>query len=130
MIAGEVNDTKGPIITNSPLIVLRLMIEKGGKTAIPIPEHYNAFLYQLDGSLTVNEQKKTVAKDMVWFNNDGTHISIEGHASARAIILAGEPINEKITTYGPFVMNTQSEIMEAMRDYQMGKMGILIEEFK
>ncbi|MCB0755825.1 MAG: pirin family protein, partial [Flavobacteriales bacterium] len=47
----------------------------------------------------------------------------------RAILLAGEPINEPLATYGPFVMNNQTQIMEALRDYQMGKMGVLIEEF-
>jgi len=130
VVAGEVNETKGPIVTNSPLIVLRLTIEKGGKTTIPIPEHYNTILYQLDGSLLINSENETTARDMVWFKNDGINISIEGMNDTRAILLAGEPIKEKITTYGPFVMNTQTEIMEAMRDYQMGKMGVLVEQFK
>ncbi|MCB2208471.1 MAG: pirin family protein [Bacteroidetes bacterium] len=130
VVAGEVNGLKGPIVTNSPLIVLRLTIEKGGKTTLPIPEHFNTILYQLDGSLNINDQNKTTAKDMVWFKNDGDNLLIEGLEETRAILLAGEPIREEITTYGPFVMNTQTEIMEAMKDYQMGKMGILIEEFE
>lgn len=130
VVAGEINNVKGPIETNSPLIVLRLTIQKGGKTTIPIPENYNTVLYQLDGSLLINSESKTVTKDMVWFKNDGNLLSIEAIEDTRAIILAGEPINEEITTYGPFVMNTQTEIMEAMRDYQMGKMGVLIENFE
>jgi len=129
VVAGEVNGIKGPIITNSPLIVLRLTIEEGGQVSIPLPENYNTLLYQLDGSLLLNKERTTKAKDMVWFKNDGKSITIEGMDNTRAILLAGAPINEKITTYGPFVMNTQTEIMEAMRDYQMGKMGVLIEEF-
>ncbi|MCF6342525.1 MAG: hypothetical protein L3J31_06950 [Bacteroidales bacterium] len=56
-------------------------------------------------------------------------MQVEGLENTHAILLAGEPIKEEVTAYGPFVMNTQSEIMEAMRDYQMGKMGVLIEEF-
>jgi hypothetical protein len=130
VVAGEVNSVKGPIETNSPLLVLRLTIEKGGKTTIPIPEHFNTILYQLDGALFLNDNDKTNAKDMVWFKNDGNNISIEGLEDTRAIILAGKPIKEEVTTYGPFVMNNQTEIMEAMRDYQMGKMGVLIEEFE
>ncbi len=129
VVAGEVNGIKGPIVTNSPLIVLRLTIEKGGQVSIPLPENYNALFYQLDGSLLLNDKSTTTAKDMVWFKNDGKSITIEGLKDTRAILLAGEPINEKIITYGPFVMNTQTEIMEAIRDYQMGKMGILIENF-
>jgi len=50
-------------------------------------------------------------------------------ADTKVILLSGEPINEPLATYGPFVMNNQTEIMEAIRDYQMGKMGILIEDF-
>lgn len=130
VVAGEIKGIKGPILTNSHLLILRLTIEKGSKATIPIPENFNTILYQLDGSLNVNEQSNTTAKDMVWFKNDGNNVDIEGLENTRAIILAGEPIKEEITTYGPFVMNTQTEIMEAMRDYQMGKMGILIEEFK
>ncbi len=130
VVAGAINDIKGPIKTNSPLIVLRLTIEKGGKVTIPIPEDFNTLLYQLDGSLLINEKSKTKEKNMLWFRNDGKKITIEGIENTRAIILSGKPINEEITTYGPFVMNTQTEIMEAMRDYQMGKMGVLVEQFE
>jgi len=129
VVAGDLNGTKGPINPYTPMLVLRLEIKKGGKTIIPIPEDYNAFIYQLDGSLKINNEKITSIKDLSWLNNDGIGIEIEGVEDTRAILLAGEPINEKITTYGPFVMNTQTEIMEAMRDYQMGKMGVLIEDF-
>lgn len=129
VVAGDLNGTTGPISTYTPMLVLRLEIKKGGKTIIPIPEDYNAFIYQLDGSLIINNENITAVKDLSWLNNDGKNIELEGIEDTRAILLAGEPINEKITTYGPFVMNTQTEIMEAMRDYQKGKMGVLIEEF-
>lgn len=129
IVAGELNGTIGPIRTYTPMLVLRIDIKKGGKTIIPIPEDYNAFIYQLDGSLKINNEHITAVKDLSWLNNDGKSIEIEGIEDTRAILLAGEPINEKITTYGPFVMNTQTEIMEAMRDYQKGKMGVLIEDF-
>lgn len=129
IVAGDLNGTTGPISTYTPMLVLRIDIKKGGKTIIPIPEDYNAFIYQLDGSLKINNEHITTVKDLSWLNNDGKSIEIEGIEDTRAILLAGEPINEKITTYGPFVMNTQTEIMEAMRDYQKGKMGVLIEDF-
>lgn len=130
VVAGELNGIKGKINSYSPLLALRLDISKGGKMEIPIPENYNAFLYQLDGSLKINNENNTITKDLTWFHNDGKSIHIEGLAETRAILLAGEPIDEEINSYGPFVMNTQTEIMQAMRDYQMGKMGILIEEFE
>jgi len=59
---------------------------------------------------------------------DGTGIEIEAIEDTRFILMAGKPLNEPVVSQGPFVMNSTTEIMEAMRDYQMGKMGILVEE--
>ena len=63
------------------------------------------------------------------FNLDGEGFTLEAKADTRAIVLAGEPINEPVVSYGPFVMNTQEEIMRAIQDYQSGKLGILEENF-
>ena len=129
IVAGEFNGIKGKIKPYTSLLAMRLNIEKGGKIKIPVPDNYNAFLYQLDGSLKIAGGNKTFAKDLTWFNNDGKYIEIEGIEDTRAILLGGEPISEKVISYGPFVMNTQSEIMQAMADYQKGAMGVLVEEF-
>ncbi|NOY49315.1 MAG: pirin family protein [Chlorobi bacterium] len=129
VVSGDLMGTKGKINANTKILALRLDIQKGGKMRIPIPEDFNALLYQLDGKLKINSTSTTAEKDCTWFNNDGRSIEIEGLENTRAIILSGEPINEEINSYGPFVMNKQTEIMEAIRDYQMGKMGVLIEEF-
>ena len=129
IVAGEALGKTGPIELMTPMLVMRFEIEKGGKMEIPIPKDFNVFLYQLDGKLTVNGDTTTKSKDLTWFENDGDSISFEGLEETRAILLAGAPLKEEVTSYGPFVMNTQTEIMKAMRDYQQGKMGILIEEF-
>lgn len=128
IVAGALAETTGKINTYSPLLALRLEIEQGGKMRLPIPKHYNAFLYQLDGESEVNGKEAGV-REMVWFNNDGDYIEIEGKATGKAILLAGEPINEPLATYGPFVMNSQAEVMTAIQDYQAGKMGVLNEIF-
>ena len=130
VVAGEFNGIKGKINAYTNLLALRLIVKKDGEVTIPIPANYNAFIYQLDGGLTINGAENTNAKDLVWFNNDGEGITIKGLENTRAIVLAGEPIAEKVTSYGPFVMNSQTEIMEAMKDYQTGKMGVLVEEFE
>jgi hypothetical protein len=65
---------------------------------------------------------------MVWFNNDGNTVTIRAEKKTRLLILAGIPLNEPVQSYGPFVMNNQTQIMQAIKDYQMGKMGILIED--
>ncbi len=129
VIAGELKGVKGKIKSYTSLLALRLYISKGGKIEIPIPDNYNTFLYQLDGSLKIADGKETFAKDLTWFNNDGQCVDIEGIEDTRAILLAGEPINEKVISHGPFVMNTETEIMQAMADYQKGAMGVLIEQF-
>lgn len=129
VVAGTFDGKSSKISTYSPLFILRMEGQKGGSIEIPIPVGYNALTYQLDGALKYNNDKDTKAKDMVWFNNDGQSIRIDFLADTRVILLAGEPINEPLATYGPFVMNTQQEIMEAMRDYQSGKMGNLVEKF-
>lgn len=129
LVAGEFAGQKGLIQSHSPVLILRIDIEANGKAEIPIPENYNAFIYQLDGALQVNGDTPTKAKDLTLFNNDGTGIKIEATEDTRLILLSGAPINEPVATYGPFVMNTQDEVMQALRDYQLGKMGQLIEEF-
>ena len=129
VIAGETLGKTGPIELMTPMLVMRFEIGSGGKMEIPIPKNFNALLYLLDGKAEINGERHAGAKDLVWFKNNGESISFEGLEETRAILLAGAPINEPLATYGPFVMNNQTQIMEALRDYQMGKMGVLIEEF-
>jgi hypothetical protein len=128
IVAGKALEKEGPIELMTPMLVMRFDIQKGGKMEVDIPENFNAFFYQLDGKLGF-DGTTTKSKDLTWFKNDGKSISFEGLEDTRAILLAGEPINEPLATYGPFVMNSQTQVMEALRDYQMGKMGVLIEEF-
>ena len=59
------------------------------------------------------------------FNQDGEGFSIKAESDSTLLFLSGEPIDESVATYGPYVMNSQTELLEAMRDYQMGKMGFL-----
>lgn len=127
--AGEFMGQKGRIESHSPVLILRIDLKSGGKARIPIPPHFNAFTYQLDGELQVNGATPAKAKDMVMFENDGDEIQLEALSDTRLILLSGAPINESLVTYGPFVMNTQEEVVQALQDYQMGKMGELIEEF-
>lgn len=128
VVAGSLNEVHGKIDTYSPLLALRVNLEAGGEISLKIPKTYNAFWYQLDGESEVSGQKAGV-KDLVWFNNDGDTVEVKSTVSGKAILLAGEPINEPLATYGPFVMNTEAEIMQALQDYQSGKMGHLNEIF-
>ncbi|NNC95305.1 MAG: pirin family protein [Chitinophagales bacterium] len=129
VVAGKFQDKSSPLRSLTPMLVLRIDYTEGGEIEIPLPSDFNALLYQLDGTLDVNGTEAS-DKDMVWFNNDGDKIVLKSKKAGRAILLSGKPIEESLATYGPFVMNTQEEIMTAINDYQSGKMGQLIEKFE
>ena len=128
VVAGEFEGVKGPARTYSPQTLLRLEARKGAKLSLEIPQEFNALIYLLDGEIDLGGNMAT-DKDMVWFENDPGNIVFEVNKDTRLILLSGAPIEEEVTAYGPFVMNTHTEVMEALRDAQMGKMGVLIEEF-
>ena len=127
LISGQWNGQKGIVNTFSPMIIIQTSILSGGKTQIPIPENFNACIYILSGEITLNDNFDYPAGKMIYFTNKGDVIGIEGLADTEILVLCGEPIEEPLAQYGPFVMNSQTEIMEAMRDYQMGKMGFYID---
>jgi len=129
IVAGEMMGVKSKTQTYSELLICKITSEKGGKMEIPVPEEFNVLIYQLDGHTLMNESFTIKPKQMVQLKNNGDQVRIECIEDSRAILLAGKPIDEKISTYGPFVMNDQTEILTAMKDYQSGKMGVLIEEF-
>jgi redox-sensitive bicupin YhaK (pirin superfamily) len=99
----------------------------GGKIEIEISENHQSLLYLLEGEILVNNSEilKKGEHQMITFNQDGNTIQFEAKKESVILILSGRPIKEKVTQYGPYVMNTQTEILEAMRDYQQGKMGYL-----
>jgi redox-sensitive bicupin YhaK (pirin superfamily) len=128
VFSGSILNQTGPIPTHTPINAATLEIDGGGKISIPIPRDHNALIYLLDGKIKVAGFGQVDGLHAVIFENDGEGIVLEGIDATRILFLTGIPLNEKVVSQGPFVMNSQTEILEAMRDYQMGKMGILIEE--
>ena len=128
VVAGEFENVKGPAKTYSPQTLLRFETKAGADLLLEIPKSYNALIYILDGEVE-SDGKIAQAKDMLWFNNDGEKIAVKVTENSRFILLSGEPIGESVATYGPFVMNTDKEIQQAIADYQEGKMGHLTETF-
>jgi hypothetical protein len=129
VVSGEFEGVRGPITSPTEIIALRLNFEKNAKYQFSVPQGYNAFVYLLDGRAEFGGKFPVDGKNLVWFKEEGDTVSIKAEEAFRGIFLMGKPLNEPLETYGPFVMNNQTQIMQAMRDYQMGKMGILIEEF-
>jgi len=128
VVAGNFETVTGPAKTYSPQLLLRVQAEAAASTALAIPSTYYTSLYILSGELSISGQ--TIDdREMVWLNNDGEDLTFTANTDSNFIILSGEPLNEPVRSYGPFVMNTQTEIMQAISDAQQGKMGVLIEEF-
>ena len=99
--------------TYSPQTLLRANFKKGAHYNFEIDQNFNTILYLLNGELKVNEHSIN-GKQMIWFENDGQEIN-KRHLDSRFIILSGEPLNEKVISHGPFVMNNEQEIYQQLR---------------
>jgi len=97
-----------------------------GKTAtFALPEGHTAMISLLRGALRVNDAHDVRAGQVVQFDRGGSDVRLEASADATFLVLTGEPIDEPIAGYGPFVMNTRDEIMTAISDLQQGRFGHL-----
>ena len=128
VVAGKFEKVLGPAKTYSPQTLLRFETKTGADLSFSLPKTYNTLIYLLDGSIKSDEMVIN-AQEMIWFNNDGDGIELQVLENSRFILLSGEPLNEPLVTYGPFVMNSRDEINQAILDYQSGKMGTLFETF-
>ncbi len=129
VVAGAFGDAVGPVQTYTPIVALKVELEAGGRVQLPLPESHNALVYFLTGSAQLNDNWDYSAETLLHFRRDGAGITLKGIAPfTEALVLSGEPLNEPVAQWGPYVMNTQSELLEAMRDYQLGRMGVYIED--
>ena len=126
VIAGEYQTTKGVASTFSPINMLNTKLNLGGKANFNFPSHYNTFALVIEGKIKVNDMTPVPTDHLVLFRNEGENFSIEAIEDKTVVlILSGEPLNEPIASYGPFVMNTEDEIHQAFEDYNNGKFGTL-----
>ena len=124
VIAGNYKDIKGPASTFSPLHVLNLHLESQAEFILELPENFNTGLLAIKGSVTIQDQ--SVPSDhFALFQNAGSTISIKASTSATLLVLSGQPLDEPIVAYGPFLMNSWEEIEQAVEDFNNGKFGVL-----
>lgn len=128
LIAGSINGLDGRIETESELLVIWSEVKTGGTHTFNIANHHNSMLYLIRGEIKIGAYGKVEKETLVVFENQPGDIEVLSGSDAQFLILAGAPIDEKVVQHGSYVMNTETEILEAMRDYQKGKMGILVEE--
>lgn len=123
---GNWNGHKGAIQSLTGVNAALIHMKAGGKADIDVATNRHILFYVLRGDVTVNGQPAG-DRSLVLFDNDGDTINITAGTDAIILYCDGEPLNEPIAWHGPYVMNTQTEIMEAMRDERMGKFGFYID---
>ena len=122
VIAGSFNGVRGPAFTFTPINLLDLHLKKGASVATNIPEGHNTMMLVINGNMEVNDTAAPL-HSFVLFKNEGEEINIKAKEESVVLLLSGEPIDEPIAQYGPFVMNTQQEILDAIHEFQEGKFG-------
>jgi redox-sensitive bicupin YhaK (pirin superfamily) len=125
VIAGEYNGIKGSASTFTPVNMFRALLTKGHTISFTIPQQHNTTILMVGGSAEVNEEKIVKENDMVVFTHSGETITVKAVEDTQFVVLSGEPINEPIVQYGPFVMNTRQDIQQAIEDFNNGKFGVL-----
>ena len=125
IIAGEFENNKGPASSFSPLSLFNVKLNKGKGTSLSFKESHNTGLLIIKGNVTINNSEKAPTNHFVLFNNKGSEFTIRADDDAEILILSGEPIDETIASYGPFVMNTNDEIRQTIDDFYNGKFGYL-----
>jgi len=106
------------------MFLYHIKITKGVLMTVPVKDSHSAGIYIMQGKIKVLG-KEPVAGELVHFNTDGDQLVFTATEDAELLVLGGEPIKEKVVTYGPFVMNSFEEIQQAIADYETGKMGVL-----
>lgn len=129
LVAGTLNQVTGPVKSNTNILAVMGSFKAEASSSFNIPDNMNALIYLLDGEVKIDGYGLIEGLNLIYFNREKGNIKLTAKKDVRFLLLAGEPINEPLAQQGPFVMNNETEILKAMRDYQMGKMGILIEEF-
>jgi redox-sensitive bicupin YhaK (pirin superfamily) len=127
VIAGEALGAAAVIETNTPIVFQDWTLDADADISVPLPSDHQALVYVFNGSARVGDSKKEVREGQLAVLGPGDSVRLVGNADsregARLLLLAGVPIQEPVAHYGPFVMNTQQELIEAVRDYQSGRMG-------
>ena len=122
-IAGDYDGHRGPASTFSPINVWDVRLGAGKTIALPQPEGWTTLVVVLAGTVQLNGETVLRPAQMATLSTTGTGVTIEASGDAKVLLLAGEPIDEPVVGYGPFVMNSEQEIHQAIADFNGGKFG-------
>jgi redox-sensitive bicupin YhaK (pirin superfamily) len=123
VIAGEYEGAKGPAKTFTPINIWDVRLNAGASTGFTLAEGHTLMLLVQSGSVRINGEQSAGASQLALFAREGGAIAVEAESDAKLLLLSGEPINEPVVQYGPFVMNSEGEIRQAILDFNAGKFG-------
>ena len=127
LIAGDVGGFRGPGSTHTPIVVAHATVAPGARLTVPWPTDFNALAYVLAGAGSAGAERRPVQVGQLAVFGGGDSITLDGPASGgeslEVLLLGGQPIREPIAAYGPFVMNTRAELVQAVEDFQAGRLG-------
>lgn len=123
VIAGELLGTKGPARTFTPINVWDVRLRRDADVTLALPQGHTAMLFVVSGHVTVNGRDGASEAEMLLLSREGDTVRLHGDGDATVLVLTGEPIDEPIVGYGPFVMNSEAEIRQAIDDFNSGRLG-------
>ena len=126
VVAGELLGVRGPAVTYTLMVAAHVKLEAGASVELPVPANFNAYVYGVRGSGRTSGVN-FATNQLVEYRGDGGSVQVTALEALDFLLLAGEPIDEPVVSWGPFVMNTRAEILQARDDYLAGRMGVLEE---
>ncbi|MDF3928788.1 pirin family protein [Pseudomonas putida] len=128
VIAGDYHGHHGPARTFTAMDVWDLRLNAGAALQLPVAAGRNAALVVLRGNVRINSEREAGPSSLVLLDREGVDVAVEALDGASVLLLSGEPIDEPIVGYGPFVMNSQAEIAESFDDFHAGRFGQMQDE--